>query len=84
MKKSIGPIKPNYLNEIEAFMSDKKTFLLKDLFVKFRRTYPEIASMRSLKEDIDTHLTGVSVNAKDIVINKDLLMNNMLGIAKAN
>lgn len=76
--------RPQYLNEIETFMSDKNTFPLKDLFVKFRRSHPEIMSMRTLKEDIETHLTDVSVNAKDMVINKDLLMKNMLGIAKAN
>ncbi len=76
--------RPEYLKDVEIFMKNTKTIELKELFVKLRRKHPEIKSMRTMKEDILTYMENFTVNQKDMIINKALFIEEMLGFMAAN
>ena len=76
--------RPEYLKDVEIFMKNTKTIELKELFVKLRRKHPEIKSMRTMKEDILTYMDNFTVNQKDMIINKALFIEEMLGFMAAN
>lgn len=76
--------RPEYLNEVERFMETVKTVELKELFIRLRRKHPEIKSMRTMKEDIQNHLDSITVNQKDVIVNKALFTEDLLGILIAN
>ncbi|QUH22091.1 hypothetical protein [Alkaliphilus sp. B6464] len=71
---------PDYITEIIKVVDSNNVYPLKDLFMKLRKDYPEIDSMRSLKQDIEEHIVDFSVNQNNLIINKGSLANNLLGI----
>lgn len=71
---------PNYIPEIEKVMTSKKVYPLKDLFLKLRKDYPEIGSMRNLKNDIEKYLNNFSINQNNLIINRNCLANDLLKV----
>lgn len=70
---------PPYIGEIKDIMSKNKVYPLKDLFMQIRKKYPQVKSMRSLKEDIETY-TEDRVNSNNMIVSKQKLLNDILSI----
>lgn len=71
---------PAYIGEVKSIVSDNKVYPLKELFMQIRKKYPEVDSMRNLKEDIETYIEDLRVNNNNLIISKQGLLTDILSI----
>lgn len=71
---------PAYIGKIKCIVSENKVYPLKELFMQIRKDYPEINSMRNLKEEIETYTEDLRVNNNNLIISKKGLMTDILSI----
>lgn len=72
--------KPAYLDEVKNIVSNNKVYPLKKLFLEIRKDYPEVDSMRNLKEDIETYMDGFKVSKDNLIISKKMLLSEIMSI----
>lgn len=71
---------PAYIGEVKSIVSDNNVYPLKELFMEIRKEYPEINSMRHLKEDIETYIDDFKVSKNNLIISKKGLLTDILTI----
>lgn len=72
--------KPVYIEKVKHILSNSNVYPLKDLFMEIRKEYPEVNSMRNLKEDIETYIDDFKVNKDNLIISKKGLLADIISI----